>query len=98
MLAQYRCNVFIPNCEHDVVSISPNAKHESCRYIPYGSIAFWITSIGAWMRELYPNYKVVSKLSRITQLNCFAINVSIYILNQNIKIMSIFRHQISIKY
>jgi hypothetical protein len=45
------------------------------------------------MRELCINYKVMLKLSKITQLAFFALNNSICILNQNIKIMSTFKHK-----
>ena len=50
------------------------------------------------MWELCPDYKVMLKLSRIVQLATFALNATIFIINQNIRIMSTFRHQINIKY
>ena len=42
---QYSWSDFMPNLFLDVVSISENTKHESCRVISYDSIKLWMIYI-----------------------------------------------------
>ena len=68
---QCRCSKFKPDFDLDASRISQNSKHKSCRDLSWHSIASWIISIGAWMRELYPDYEAMSMLSKIAQLATF---------------------------
>jgi hypothetical protein len=64
---------FKPDFDLDSSGISQNAKHKSCRSFSWCFTASWIISIGDFMRELWPDYELMLKLSKIAQFALFCI-------------------------